>query len=55
MEETTSILAFGAGGMSKRVFSTQNRIERTPAVKDILNYVTRTEEMALRKRILFTK
>ena len=55
MEETTSILAFGAGGMSKRVFSTQNRIERTPAVKDILNYVTRTEEMALRKRNLFTK
>lgn len=54
MEETASILAFGAGGMSKRVFSKEHRIERTPAVKDILHYVTRTKEMADRKIKLFT-
>ena len=55
MEETTSILAFGAGGMSKRVYDLGNRIERTPAVKDITHYITRTQEMAQRKLELFHK
>ncbi len=55
MEETASILALGAGGISKRVFPAENRIERAPNVKDILNYVGRTEEMAERKLKLFTE
>ncbi len=53
MEETTSIIAFGAGGMSKRVYDKGRRIERTPAVKDIHHYLTRTDEMAERKLELF--
>lgn len=53
MEETTSILALGAGGISKRVFGGENRIERAAAVKDISHYLARTEEMAERKLALF--
>ena len=49
------LLAFGAGGMSKRVYDLGNRIERTPAVKDITHYITRTQEMAQRKLELFHK
>ena len=54
MEETCSILAFGAGAISKRVFpSAQTRIERAPCVKDIPGYIARVEEMAERKKKLF--
>lgn len=52
MEELLSILAFGAGAISKRVFGGQNRIERAACVKDIPTYLERVEEMALRKRVL---
>lgn len=51
MEETTSVLAFGAGAISKRVEG--NRIERAPAVKEIAGYISRIDEMAERKRRLF--
>lgn len=53
MEETASILAYGAGGMSKRLFGERNRIERSPNVKNIEQYISRTEEMAARKLRLF--
>lgn len=54
MEETCSILAFGAGAISKRVFpSAQTRIERAPCVKDIPGYIARVDEMAERKKKLF--
>jgi oxygen-independent coproporphyrinogen-3 oxidase len=53
MEETVSILALGAGAVSKRVFGGQNRIERFVGVKDIANYITRVGEMAEKKRRLF--
>ncbi|MEF9989932.1 MAG: coproporphyrinogen dehydrogenase HemZ, partial [Christensenellaceae bacterium] len=53
MEETLSIMAFGAGGISKRVFPTQNRIERAANVSDILHYIKRTDEMIQRKKDLF--
>lgn len=55
MEETMSIVALGAGGISKRLFGEQDRIERAPNVKDIKHYVERTEEMAQRKKALFLK
>ncbi len=53
MEETTSIMAFGAGGISKRVFGAEHRIERAANVKDIEHYIARTEEMTRRKAELF--
>ena len=38
MEESVSILAHGAGAMTKRVFAEENRIERVPAPKDVPTY-----------------
>ena len=53
MEETTNILAFGSGSISKRIFSSENRIERAANVKDIVNFCQRTDEMIRRKKELF--
>lgn len=53
MEETTSVLAMGAGGISKRVFLKEGRIERAPNVGDVGTYIARTEEMIARKRRLW--
>ncbi|MBP3647370.1 MAG: coproporphyrinogen dehydrogenase HemZ [Clostridia bacterium] len=55
MEETTSILAMGAGAISKRVFPDRElRIERAPNVTNVSVYIDRVEEMARRKEILFS-
>ena len=53
MEETSHILAMGAGGISKRIFPEEGHIERAPNVSNILEYLKRTEEMVERKRELF--
>ncbi|MEG0256710.1 MAG: coproporphyrinogen dehydrogenase HemZ [Christensenella sp.] len=53
MEETVSNLAFGAGGISKRLFPEINLIKRAPNVKDLKNYIERTDEMIARKKDLF--
>lgn len=53
MEETVSNLAFGAGGISKKLFPEQNLIKRAPNVKDLKNYIDRTDEMIRRKKELF--
>ena len=53
MEEHTHILAFGAGGISKRVFPEEGHIERQPNVSNIEVYLDRYPEMAQRKRDLF--
>lgn len=54
MEETTSILAMGAGAISKRVFPDRElRIERAPNVTNVSVYIERVEEMMQRKRELF--
>lgn len=54
MEENTSILALGAGAISKRVFPDRElRIERAPNVSNVAEYVSRAEEMMDRKRALF--
>ena len=54
MEETTSILAMGAGAISKRVFPDRElRIERAPNVTNVAVYIDRVEEMARRKNSLF--
>ena len=53
MEETSHILAMGAGGISKRIFPEEGHIERAPNVSNILEYISRTEEMIKRKSELF--
>lgn len=54
MEETTSILAMGAGAISKRVFPDRElRIERAPNVTNVSVYIDRVQEMAQRKKALF--
>ena len=53
MEETSHILAMGAGGISKRIFPEEGHIERAPNVSNILEYMKRTEEMIQRKKELF--
>ncbi len=49
MEETQSILGFGAGASTKLVHA-DKRIERVENVKDIKNYIDRIDEMIERKR-----
>ncbi len=53
MEETTNILALGAGGISKRVYADEGHIGRAPNVANIEHYIGRVEEMIQRKRALF--
>ena len=53
MEETSHILAMGAGGISKRIFPEEGHIERAPNVSNIHDYLTRTDEMISRKQALF--
>lgn len=49
MEEKQTIIAVGAGGVSKFYFPEENRIERVPNLKDLREYLERTEEMIQRK------
>ena len=54
MEENTSILAMGAGAITKRVFPDRElRIVRAPNVSNVSVYIERVEEMAQRKKELF--
>lgn len=52
MEEKQTIVAVGAGTVTKRVFS-EGRIERTDTVKDVELYISRIDEMIERKQNLF--
>ena len=52
MEEVQSIIACGAGTITKRVFP-GNRIERCDNVKDVKLYIEKIDEMIDRKRQLF--
>lgn len=54
MEEVQSIVACGAGSISKRVYP-DGHIERCENVKDISQYISRIGEMLERKRALFQK
>lgn len=53
MEETASVLAFGAGAISKRVQHGGDRVDRAPNVKNPLQYIERVDEMMHRKEKLF--
>ena len=52
MEETTKILALGAGAITKWLYPRERRIERAPNVRNIEQYIARVDEMVDRKRIL---
>lgn len=52
MEETVSVLALGAGAISKWLFDRTLRIERAPNVRNIDQYIERVEEMVDRKRAI---
>ncbi len=55
MEETTSILAFGAGAITKWIFG-GGRLERSPNPKDVDTYIMKAEELAKRKlELAFTQ
>lgn len=54
MEENGSVIAVGAGAISKRVFPDRElRIERAPNVTNVAVYIDRVREMARRKEELF--
>lgn len=53
MEEKQTIVALGAGSITKRVFP-DGRIERCDNVKDVSQYIERIEEMIERKRVLLS-
>jgi len=55
MVERQSILAFGAGAITKIVIPSENRIERTDNVKEVAQYIERIEEMIMRKKKLFAE
>ncbi len=50
MEEKQTILAFGAGGMSKFIFPEENRLERVDNVKSITDYIGRIDELIEKKK-----
>ena len=52
MEEKQTIVALGAGSISKRVYP-DGRIERCENVKDVALYIEKIDEMIERKRRLF--
>ena len=53
MDEHQSILALGAGGISKRFYPDENRLERIPNVSNYEIYIDRIDEMIERKKNLF--
>ena len=52
MEDMSSVIAIGAGAISKRVFNLENRIEREPNCKFIPDYIDRIDEM-IEKKVKF--
>lgn len=54
MEETTSILAHGGCGISKRVFGAENRVERIPNPKEVAVYMAKLPVLLDAKMRLFS-
>lgn len=52
MEEKQTIIALGAGGISKIYYPSENRLERVPNVSNYEVYIDRIDEMLDRKRKL---
>lgn len=55
MEEVANILACGASAISKRIFSAEDRIERSANAKDVITYINRTNDYISKKLELFSK
>lgn len=54
MEEVQTIVALGAGSISKRVYP-DGTIKRCENVKDVSQYIGRIEEMIERKKALLAE
>lgn len=54
MEEVATILACGANAISKRIYTSENRIERQANVKFASDYIARIDEMIQKKQQLFS-
>lgn len=54
MEDGMSIIAHGAGAMTKRVWAEGGRIERVPNNKDIATYIEKVGETQLERERLFS-
>ncbi len=55
MEEKQTIIALGAGGSTKIVDNSLNKIERVFNVKSVDDYISRIDEMIERKRVMFSQ
>lgn len=55
MEEITNIMACGTNAISKRIFSSEDRIERAANAKDVITYIDRTNDYISKKFELFSK
>ena len=53
MEEISNTVACGANAISKRVFLSENRIERLASPKDIKTYLSKIDEILDNKKIFF--
>ena len=53
MEEIRSVLALGAGSISKGLLQVDERILRVPNLSNIRQYIERIDEMIERKRQMF--
>ncbi|MGN0799162.1 MAG: coproporphyrinogen dehydrogenase HemZ [Christensenellales bacterium] len=53
MEDTTSIMAHGAGAMTKCIYDAERRVERVPNPKDIATYIAKIDQLAEEKRRLY--
>ncbi len=49
MDEHQTIIAIGAGGITKRYYPDNNRLERIPNVTNYRQYIDRIDEMIMRK------
>ena len=53
MEEIASTVANGANAISKRFYSSEDRIERSASPKDVLTYIEKIERIKADKEELF--
>ena len=49
MDERQTVIALGAGGISKLYVEDENRLERVPNVSNYIEYINRVDEMKERK------
>ena len=53
MEEIAQNIACGANAISKRIYPSENRIERLAAPKDVVTYINKLEKLMKDKEELF--